>query len=479
MGDFNGRSWSRDPLDSRSFSFIYNIDATTWMDLSIFNSIARQMPAEIALRYAGTDADDALTTSNMEIRRTGDHTANIYYQPYYIFMPSNETDVLNATERFFYINSVHTLVERMVSQGYPRPELGDFYYNQQLHNINTYIDDEIAQSLRNIANQQLHKLYTYVDDETAQGLRRIARENGINANAERYAVADAVARYIISSGSYTLTPGRIFADENFALYFLEELKEGYCIHFATAAVLMLRALDIPARFASGYVVTVPTRDVGNDVILTDENAHAWVEVFYEDIGWLYLEVTPSAGNTYVPSPRPHTPQVNTTPNPVTPPSPPPDLSENQEPPEGQRPEDSINGTPSGPGAGQGTQRFMQLPEWANNVILFLSCILFIIATLIIRRNITANIRKKRFKQANTNAAVIYIWRYLLKLGRSEAVPPRDIEELALKARFSQHRLSEEERKQMVSYATRLAYEIYTGKENDLSRLWLKYIRALY
>jgi len=478
MGDFNGKSWSRDPLDLHSSSFDYDIDTVSWTDLSLFNSVARQMPAEIALYYTGTNADDVVVASNMEIRRTGDYTANVNYQPYYNLMPSNDMDSLNATERFFYINSVHTLVERLVSQGYPRPELGDFFNNRQLHNIDSYIDDDTAQILKHAAIQQLHKLYTYIDDDTAQGLRNIARENGIYTDAERYAVADAVARYIISSGAYTLSPEKVPDNENFVLYFLKEQSEGYCIHFATAAVLMLRALDIPARFVSGYTVTVSSHDVGVDVILTDENAHAWVEVFYEDIGWLYLETTPSAGNSYIPPTRPHTPQTDTTPRPQTPPPPTPGLENNQEPPEGPPPEDNTGGTASRPGVVQETQTF-PLPDWAVNIVLFIACFLLIITALIIRRKIMLHIRKTRFEQADTNAAVLYIWRYLQKLGRSEAIPPRAIEETALKARFSQHRITEEERKEIVIYAKRLSYEIYIGKENDFSRLWLKYIRAFY
>ena len=55
---------------------------------------------------------------------------------------------------------------------------------------------------------------------------------------------------------------------------------------------MLRALGVPARIAVGFIVSVERSEVDHPLIVTDGDAHAWVEVFYENTGWLPLEVTP-------------------------------------------------------------------------------------------------------------------------------------------------------------------------------------------
>ena len=457
MGDFDGISWGKDPVDLRSYTSLDN-ETMTWIDMSLFDGLARRMPAEIAVKYSiinhGVIVPSAIGETRMNISRTGDLTANITYQPYYIYSPSDIIDELDTVERFFYLDSVHSMVEEIVDQGHLKPEFGNIQYSNWMHEI-----------------------YTNINEDTAQELRRLARGAGINPDAERYEVVDAVAKFVLTSGSYTLSPEQIPDDVDFATYFFEELKEGYCIHFATAAVLMLRSLDIPARFTSGYVVTVPRGEAERTVELTDANAHAWVEVFYNDIGWLYLEVTPSAGSSYIPQPRPHTPQVNITPEPQEQPPPTPDLSDLERPPEGFNPEDNIGGIPIG--GGSGVQNFLRLPTWLFNLIQFVALILLINLALILRSFTMKKIRKKRFEQANTNTAVICMWRYITKLGRKEAVPPKNIEELALKARFSQHKITQEERNEVLTYATRLAYEIYTGRESDIGRLWLKYIRALY
>ena len=55
-----------------------------------------------------------------------------------------------------------------------------------------------------------------------------------------------VAEFIRSVGTYKLNVSRQPTNFDFALYFLEQSKEGYCVHFATAAAVMYRALGIPA-----------------------------------------------------------------------------------------------------------------------------------------------------------------------------------------------------------------------------------------
>lgn len=79
-------------------------------------------------------------------------------------------------------------------------------------------------------------------------------------------------------------------------YFLNKSKKGYCVHFATTGVMFLRRLGIPARYASGYVVKEKDFKKNPDETFTasvkDSNAHAWVEIYLENIGWVPIEVTP-------------------------------------------------------------------------------------------------------------------------------------------------------------------------------------------
>jgi transglutaminase-like putative cysteine protease len=91
------------------------------------------------------------------------------------------------------------------------------------------------------------------------------------------------------------------ASVNFLTEFLLNEKEGYCVHFASATVVLARLLGIPARYVTGFLVAMPSYD---DVpfdhpiaartmnTVTGLNAHAWAELWLPGIGWFILETTP-------------------------------------------------------------------------------------------------------------------------------------------------------------------------------------------
>jgi transglutaminase-like putative cysteine protease len=71
-------------------------------------------------------------------------------------------------------------------------------------------------------------------------------------------------------------------------------KIGYCQHYAGAMALMLRLLGIPARVAAGFTSGSYDTDE-KEWVVTDHNAHAWVEVWFPKFGWLPFDPTPGRG----------------------------------------------------------------------------------------------------------------------------------------------------------------------------------------
>ncbi|WP_146067478.1 DUF3488 and transglutaminase-like domain-containing protein [Arthrobacter sp. SX1312] len=84
--------------------------------------------------------------------------------------------------------------------------------------------------------------------------------------------------------------------------FLEE-KSGYCVHYAGTMAVMARAAGIPSRVAIGYTPGSPTGDteegpLGTELrefVVDSRNAHAWPELYFEGVGWVQFEPTPSRG----------------------------------------------------------------------------------------------------------------------------------------------------------------------------------------
>ncbi|HXF56693.1 MAG TPA: DUF3488 and transglutaminase-like domain-containing protein [Actinomycetota bacterium] len=108
-----------------------------------------------------------------------------------------------------------------------------------------------------------------------------------------YGKALALQRYLRTFRyDETVRPGHGVDD---LLYFLTELKAGYCEQFAGAMAVLLRALGIPARVAVGFTPGTLDPRSGRYVVTT-KNLHAWVEVLFPQFGWLAFEPTPTRAN---------------------------------------------------------------------------------------------------------------------------------------------------------------------------------------
>lgn len=140
------------------------------------------------------------------------------------------------------------------------------------------------------------------DMEQAQTCRNamelLASEVTEERNAARLLLGSLVADRLREHADYSLSPGELPKGRDPVEYFLEEGKEGYCTHFASAGILLLRQLGVPARFASGYVVRQEQfvrEDGGYTASVKDEAAHAWAEIWLDDRGWVPVEMTPGYG----------------------------------------------------------------------------------------------------------------------------------------------------------------------------------------
>lgn len=90
-------------------------------------------------------------------------------------------------------------------------------------------------------------------------------------------------------------------DQDYVDQFLFESKAGYCDNYSTSMVVMLRSLDIPARWVKGFTSgeVIQNGDTAEDYDIyevTNANAHSWVEVYFPDSGWVPFEPTQGFSN---------------------------------------------------------------------------------------------------------------------------------------------------------------------------------------
>lgn len=113
------------------------------------------------------------------------------------------------------------------------------------------------------------------------------------ANATPEQKLRSVLQHIRTAGFvYTLTPGTYGNEEGRHAIdeFWLDRRQGFCEHFSAAFVVVMRALDLPARIVTGYQGADPLPQDGW-LVVRNSHAHAWAEVWLEGRGWVRVDPT--------------------------------------------------------------------------------------------------------------------------------------------------------------------------------------------
>jgi transglutaminase-like putative cysteine protease len=136
---------------------------------------------------------------------------------------------------------------------------------------------------------RVESTYTALPGSTPDRVRERAAQ--VTADAETpYDRAVAVERHLEREKRYSLDvdePSGSIADS-----FLFEMDAGYCTYYATTMVTMLRSQGVPARFVVGYTTGEPAG--GDEYVVRGLDSHAWVQVYFPDVGWVRFDPTPAA-----------------------------------------------------------------------------------------------------------------------------------------------------------------------------------------
>ena len=103
--------------------------------------------------------------------------------------------------------------------------------------------------------------------------------------------AIAIKRYLEKNGFYTLKETHQDEVDPTASFLFGSMR-GYCVHFAHAAVFLLRSQGIAARVAVGYGVDTARRGSGSSMLILGNMAHAWPEIHLDGVGWVTFDVYP-------------------------------------------------------------------------------------------------------------------------------------------------------------------------------------------
>ena len=218
-----------------------------------------------------------------------------------------------------------------------------------------------------------------------------------------------IGKMVKNSALYDLsTPKMPEGEGDFARWFLEESDRGFCVHFATAATVLLRAAGIPARYVTGFCKEA---QADKAAIVTTLDAHAWAEYYDTAEGcWKILESTASRATAQT-------------------------AAQPRETETGSEPVERIPGEMA---AGEPVPEASAKKTVSPWFLVFPGLVLL----LFLRRYTVLLLRREAIRRADTKKRTLLYWHQAEDM--SEALGrdiPENLLELAQRAKFSPHRIT--------------------------------------
>ena len=248
------------------------------------------------------------------------------------------------------------------------------------------------------------KNYLEIPDNIKKYLSESKNQTGTDIKKTILENVEAVTSYLKDNYEYTYRPGLTLQGKDPVLYFLKDRKKGFCTQYASAAVFFFRNVKIPARYVEGYKIRSDQWKLGQAQV-TDYEAHAWVEIYLDHIGWVPIDVTGrnTGEKTYVKVEKEEKQKNAIVPN---------------------RKQFVIN-----------VKKFVKI------MFLLLAMILFVTITKMLQK-------KKRFLKLTNRQKVLYYEKEMLKYGEDIEKPTKTADRMTFqiveKAKFSQKDLTKQE-----------------------------------
>ncbi len=138
--------------------------------------------------------------------------------------------------------------------------------------------------------------YTSLPDDLPQRIYDLSASITAGLSND-YDKAEAIVDFFYTTGfEYDLTPPSKPRSMDYNDFFIFESKQGICMHFASAMVILARAAGMPARYVEGFVASEWDSESGN-YLIREKHAHAFPEVYIAGFGWMVFEPTVGTGSS--------------------------------------------------------------------------------------------------------------------------------------------------------------------------------------
>jgi transglutaminase-like putative cysteine protease len=199
--------------------------------------------------------------------------------------------VINAA---YPIQSLYAPVSALREDTYGTFRTPDVLRAGQTYSVVSYLPNLSAQELQSDPGYlgTPDNNNNYMDfSALSQKAQDLVQNLAIDQESSQFDVVMALTSYLQHNYRYSLQLGHVPPGRDPVDWFLFDVKTGYCEQFATVATLLLRSLGIPARLATGYS-TGDYDPVLDQSIVREHDAHAWVEVWFPNHGWVPFDPSP-------------------------------------------------------------------------------------------------------------------------------------------------------------------------------------------
>lgn len=145
-------------------------------------------------------------------------------------------------------------------------------------------------------NSFVYSHFLFIPEEISDLLGELLSEENAQENHLDYGKAkQKILTWLEENIEYSESIAPHVSGSDFLTEFLTHTKSGYDVHYASAAVMMMRYFGIPARYVEGYLITpdaVESAEPKAVLALDGRCGHAWCEIYQDGLGWIPFEVAP-------------------------------------------------------------------------------------------------------------------------------------------------------------------------------------------
>ncbi len=160
------------------------------------------------------------------------------------------------------------------------------------YGIASFASDVSARELASASStysDEIAETYLQLPNTISERTRNLSAQVAFGSESN-YEVVKRVENYLRSNYTYNLDVPQVPEGRDAVDYFLFEAPGGFCSYYASAMAVMLRLQGIPSRVVTGYSMGEFDYRV-NEYRVRVNNAHAWVEVYFNEYGWIEFEPT--------------------------------------------------------------------------------------------------------------------------------------------------------------------------------------------